>query len=146
MVVNELKIFTEAYLCGKGTSSEELKRRLAASNPGSMVQVIRGSAARNEVFVEMLSAQTLHAELAGSMLAKKPEIDFLLRMAGTTQISRAIGDQGAKAGDQFLLVVAGRTPPRGTGDLKDLELPRMELSAAELRRIEKAALLNAERA
>ena len=146
MVVDELKIFAEAYLCGKEASSEALKLRLSASNPGSMVQVVGGNAARNEAFVEMLSAQTLQAESAGSMLAKKPEIDFLLRLAGTTQISKAIRDQGAEAGSQFLLVVAGRTPPKGTGGLKSLELPRRELSAAELGRIEKAALLNAKRA
>ena len=141
-----MKIFAEAYKCGKEASIDELKRLLSAANPGSIVQVVKLGATNNELLVEMLAAQTLQAESSGSLLAKKPEIDFLLRVAGTTQISKAIRALGVKAGAPFVLVVASRSALRGTRPMKRSELPRRELTAAELWKIEKAALLNAARA
>jgi tRNA threonylcarbamoyladenosine modification (KEOPS) complex Cgi121 subunit len=122
-----------------------MKLRLTAANPGSIVQTARMGAARNQRLVEMLAAQTIQAESSGSLLAEKPEIDFLLRLAGTTQISKAIRDQGARAGAPFLLVVAGRAGVRGATGL-EFELPSHELSALELARVEKGALLNTRRA
>ncbi len=141
-----MKVFAKAFLCGAGFRSEDMKDSLAAANPSAVVQAARGDAAENEWFVELLAAQTLQAESSGSLLAKKPEIDFLLRLAGTTQISRAIKRQGARAGEPFLLVAAGRAPIRGTAGLKGTELPRQAPTAGELARVEKAALLNAARA
>jgi tRNA threonylcarbamoyladenosine modification (KEOPS) complex Cgi121 subunit len=141
-----VKIFAKAFLCGSELNPNEMKKSLAASNPGCMVQTASQGAAQNERFVEMLAAQTLQAGSSGRLLAEKPEIDFLLRLAGTTQISKAIEDQGAKSGAPFILVVAGRTVVRGTSSLDRLELPRHELSADELARVERGALLNARRA
>ncbi len=141
-----MKVFAKAFLCGAGLRPEDLKARLAAANPDMMVQAVNGDAAKNLWFIELLAAQTLQAESSGSLLAKKPEIDFLLRLAGTTQISRAIKRHGARAGEPFLLVVAGRVPPRGTGELKGKELPRNTPTARELAMVEKAALLSADRA
>ncbi|MDG6898764.1 MAG: hypothetical protein JRN24_03390 [Nitrososphaerota archaeon] len=123
-----------------------MKEKLASANLSSMVQAANAGSAKNESFVEMLAAQTLHADASGSLLAKKPEIDFLLRLAGTTQIARAIREHGAKEGAPFLLVVAARTPVRGPSEVSGLELPRRDLSLAELARVEKAALLSAQRA
>ena len=140
-----MRIFAKAFLCSKGALSEDVKRRFVEANPGSMVQTSKEGLAGNEVFYELLAAQTLQAESSEGLLARKPEIDFLLRLAGTTQISRAIKDAGAKAGDQFILVVAGRRTIRRPSGIYATELPRLELTAAELGRIEKAALLNAER-
>jgi tRNA threonylcarbamoyladenosine modification (KEOPS) complex Cgi121 subunit len=141
-----MRIFAKAFLCSEGASPEDLKRRLARANPGSMVQAAKGGLVRNEAFVELLAAQTLQAETAGGLLANKPEIDFLLRLAGTTQISRAIRDAGTKSGDKFVLVVAGRSTIRRPSGIDGEELPRLGLTASELGRIEKAALLNARRA
>ena len=141
-----MRIFAKAFLCPRGASPADFKRRLADANPGSMVQATKGGLAGNEVFVELLAAQTLQAESSGGLLANKPEIDFLLRLAGTTQISRAIREAGAKSGDQFILVVAGRSTIRRLSGIDGKELPRLELTASELGRIEKAALLNAARA
>ena len=141
-----MRIFTKAFLCPREASSQDLKRRLADANPGSMVQAAKEELLRNESFVELLAAQTLQAESSGGLLANKPEIDFLLRLAGTTQISRAIRDAGAKSGDQFVLVVAGRSVVRRPSGFGGKELPRLGLTDSELARIEKAALLNAERA
>jgi tRNA threonylcarbamoyladenosine modification (KEOPS) complex Cgi121 subunit len=111
-----------------------------------MVQAAKEGLAVNALFIEFIAAQTFQASSSGGLLANKPEIDFLLRLAGTTQISKAIRDAGAKPGDPFVLVVAGRTRLRRPPDLDGTELPRRELTEAELQRVEKAALLNAKRA
>lgn len=134
------------YRCGKDLNPEEVKRRAALANEGSVVQTTTEDAASNEVFVEMLAAQTMGAESSKSLLARKPEMDLLLRLAGTTQISRAIKEMGAAQGEPFLLVVAGSKRPRQIRGLAALELPRRELTRSELQKVEKAALLNAQRA
>lgn len=140
-----MRIFVKAFLCAEGASPEELKRRLAEANPSSMVQAGKGTLVRNEAFAELLAAQTLQAEASGGLLANKPEIDFLLRLAGTTQISGAIRDAGVKSGEKFVLVVAGRSTIKRPPGIDGEELPRLELTTSELGRIEKAALLNARR-
>lgn len=93
----------------------------------------------------MLAAQTLGAASSGELLADKPEIDFLLRLAGTTQISKAIKYYGARPGAPFLLVVASRIGVRGASDLVAFELPKRDITVKELARVEKAALLNVKR-
>lgn len=140
-----MRVFARVYLCGKGLRPEEMKSRLSTLNAGSIVQAARGDSARNAFFVEMLAAQTLYAENSGSLLARKPEVDLLLRLAGTTQIARAIREQGAKEGEPFLLVVAGRSAVRAPSELSRMELVRRNLSPEELDRVEKAALLNVQR-
>jgi tRNA threonylcarbamoyladenosine modification (KEOPS) complex Cgi121 subunit len=140
-----MRVYAKAYLCGSQSNPDETKRRLASSNPGALVQATRAGSVRNEFFVEMLAAQTFHAESSGSLLAKKREIDFLLRLAGTTQISRAIKAQGAKAGERFLVVTAHRRELKVQAELSELELPRRPLTRTELARIERAALLNAQK-
>ncbi len=141
-----MRIFARAYLCGREMDRDELKRELASLNPGCLVQAAKAGSANSEFVVEMLAAQTLRAESSGSLLAKKPEIDLLLRLAGTSQISRAIKSYGARSGEPFLLVAASRTRVREPTALKKLALPRKDLGVSELARVEKAALLNAQRA
>jgi tRNA threonylcarbamoyladenosine modification (KEOPS) complex Cgi121 subunit len=136
-----LKVFAKAYSCGPETNPEALKLKLSLANPGSLVQSARGRSAVNEFFVEMLAAQTIRAEDSGGLLAKKPEIDLLLRLAGTNQISTAIKEKGARNGEAFLLICAGRSAPKSPKGLQAKELPRRELSRTELARVEKAALL-----
>lgn len=111
-----------------------------------MVQAARARLAQNTRLMELLAAQTIQAESSGSLLANRQEIDFLLRLAGTTQISRAIRDAGAGHGERFVLVVAGRRPVRLPPGLDAKELRRSELTHSELEKVEKAALLNAKRA
>lgn len=139
-------IHARAYLCGKELVPEEVRRSASSANRGFLVQTAAVGSADNEFFVEMLAAQTLTAAESGSLLARKPEVDFLLRLAGTTQISKAIKEKGTNQGEPFLLVVAGAKKPRAIPGLAGLELPRRELNRPELRRIEKAALLDALRA
>jgi len=111
-----------------------------------VIQTAARGSATNEFFVEMLAAQTLQASKSGSLLAKSPEMDFLLRLAGTTQISRAIKESGSVRGKAFILVVAGPTRPGGIRGVSGVELPRHGLSKSELQRVEKGALLSAQKA
>jgi tRNA threonylcarbamoyladenosine modification (KEOPS) complex Cgi121 subunit len=122
-----------------------LLEEIRNAHPRLIVQRFSKRAVSNEFFVEMVATQTLRAAVIGNLIAKKPEIDLLLRIAGTTQISAAIGKAGAKKGETFVVVVAGEK-----GQISSLKarpgwtrLPRRPLSQEELVRIEKAALLNA---
>ncbi|HLQ07143.1 MAG TPA: KEOPS complex subunit Cgi121 [Nitrososphaerales archaeon] len=143
MAVDMMKVFAKAYVCKGSASPDEAKKEFASLNPGSIVQTGSAESAKNEFFVEMLAAQTLRAGSVGGLLAKKPEMDFLLRLAGTTQISRAIKQYGSTKGVPFLLVVAGPREIRESRSFKAMELPRRKLSKKELDRIEGAALLSA---
>jgi tRNA threonylcarbamoyladenosine modification (KEOPS) complex Cgi121 subunit len=140
-----MKVFAKAYVYGRKIIPEQAKKELASLNPGSLVQTANADSAKNEFFVEMLAAQTLRAGTAGGLLAKKPEIDLLLRLAGTAQISEAIRTHGSAMGAPFLLVIAGPREIMNSGRLESKELPRRKLSKRELDRIEGAALLSAQR-
>jgi len=129
-----------------GADPDAVRKIVETKLPGSIAQAVRADAATNGFFVEMIAAQTLSANGTQNMLAKKPEVDLLLRLAGTTQISRAIEQMGVKKGKPFLLVIAG--PGRTLANLNveefgGSELQKQELSPDELDRIERAALLNA---
>ena len=141
-----MRVFARAYLCGAELDPGEVKRLATTADRGCLVQTAAGRSASNLAFVEMIAAQTVHAEATGSMLARKPELDLLLRLAGTTQISRALRENGAVKGEPFLLMVAGRGRRKGIPGLSAPQLPRRALSKSELDRVERAALLSAERA
>lgn len=146
MAGERTRILARAYLCGRDLKPDDVKRKVASSARGALVQTAAAGSASNEFFVEMLAAQTLRAESTGSLLARRPEIDFLLRLAGTTQISRAITEQGAVDGEPFIVVIAGGERRGGTRGAVGKELPRRRLSDMELQRVEAAALLSAQRA
>ena len=138
------------YRFGGGVSSEEKRREVREGHPGLLVQAVDSSAASNERLVEMLAEQTLEAGIAGSPLARKPEVDLLMRLGGTSQIARAIQKVGVKPGHDFLLVVAGDEDEILGLESKEAakwrRLQRRELDREDLRRIERAALLDAEKA
>jgi len=144
--MNATRAHARVFSCGEDTRPEDIKARLAAANPGSVVQTVGAGVIRNAVLAEMLAAQTFQAASSDRLLAKRPEVDLLLRLAGTTQISKAIKEGGARVGEPFLLVVAGRSLVRGIPALKGKELPRSKLTETEHARIERAALLDAIRA
>ena len=141
-----MKAHARAYAFGKGEDPEAVKRKLVSANPGSLVQVVRAGGTKNEMLVEMLCAQTLRAESSGSLLAKRPEIDLLLRLAGTTQIARAIKSHGFASGEAFLAINAGRVEVVVPEGFSAAELPRKKLTKQELGRVEIAALLDAKSA
>ena len=139
-------VVVRSYKFPRGPDPELVKNRIRSKHPGALVQTAKAEIATNSFFLEMLAAQTLRASATDNLLADKPEIDFLLRLARTTQISRAIADVGARKGEAFLLVVADpRRKLGGLGEAGGKELPRSGLSDAELDGVEEAALLNARR-
>ena len=145
MVDETTRLHARAYLCGEDLDPGELKAKPARPRAGRLVQTASAGREGNEAVFELLAAQTFQAESSGGLLAKKPEIDFLLRLAGTTQISRAIQKRRAVKGKPFLLIVADTKKVDADRELAPLELPRRALTRAELDRVEAAALLNVRR-
>ncbi|HXW37711.1 MAG TPA: KEOPS complex subunit Cgi121 [Nitrososphaerales archaeon] len=119
----------------------ELRRR----HTDLAIQAVRPGCIENETLGEMLGEQTAMAKKTGALLAKTPEIDLLLRVAGTRQISEAIKEIGTrrKEGQTILALGAER-------DLSELEketgirgrVKSRPLSEEELDRVERAALLS----
>lgn len=137
------------YFFGAEAAAAGIRRQVQASFPRLLVQAVDAGVASNGRLVEMIGEQTLRAAEYGNLLAKKVEVDLLLRLAGSTQISEAIRSAGAKPGRPFVLVVAGERT-----DLDSLEarkgatwkrLPSRPLSRDDFGKIERAALLDAER-
>ncbi len=150
MVARAMANAARCYRIDDMQDPELMKAEVLAAFPRLIAQTADPAVASNETVVEMLAAQTVQAARSGGLLARKTEVDLLLRLGGTTQISQAIQQAGAKSGRPFLLVVAGEEE-----ELQALEsgrfalgkrLPKGELSRVELLRVEKAALLNAIRA
>ena len=52
--------------------------------------------------------QTVELRVGSQLLAEKPEVDFLLRVAGTRQITEAVRGAGAKPWAETVLVVFAR--------------------------------------
>jgi hypothetical protein len=145
MEAEGLLVTAKAYLLDGRFKVEEVKKSLAAANPGSLVQAVKQGSVGNVALVEMLAAQTFAAQLRGGLLAKKPEVDLLLRVADTTQISKAIRAHGVVAGEGFVAIVAGEGPLVVPPEVRGAELPDRRLTRQELARIERAALLDARR-
>jgi KEOPS complex subunit Cgi121 len=141
-----VKTYTLSLAYGKDQDPDKTRRLLARTNPKALVQTVSEGTAANDFFVRMIAAQTINAARAGSLLAKKAEMDLLLRLAGTTQISEAISEVGSKKGEPFLLVVAGTSQLRAAAlPAGGRRLPASPLSESELRRVEQAALLSVRR-
>ena len=141
-----MRIYSQSFLCGGETDPKRIRTELAEAYPGAMVQTFSSKAATNGFLIRMLAAQTLGAERSGRLLAKKPEIDFLLRLAGTSQISEAILRVGSRAGEPFVLVLASLRPLKVSSIAGGRKLPSEHLSEAEFQRVEQGALLSAQRA
>lgn len=141
-----LRVYARAFSFPPGADVARAKSELSSVNGEALVQATKRGALDNPALFGMLAAQTLLAESSGSALARKKEIDFLLRVAGTTQIREAIEEAGAREEEGFVVVVAGvhelKVPPRYEGD----ELPERRLSNEELMKVERAALLSVEKA
>ncbi len=124
----------------------DARDKLARTAPGALVQAVSEGVLNNERLAAALAAQTANAQTGGRLLAKKADVDLLLRLAGTTQISRAVSAVGARKGEPFVLVIIGRRESvrraeeavSGVGR----RLRRRSFTKSDLERIEAAALLN----
>ncbi len=89
---------------------------LRKRHPGLIVQLVSLKKVPESRTITMIGQQTLRAAETGALLAAKPEVDLLLRLAGTTQIALAIEESGYRAKGEMLLVAAG--PPRRLSGLR----------------------------
>ncbi len=109
---------------------EEVEGMLAdmrKESPKAIIQVFGASRAPNAGAVEMIAAQTLAAVKSSSTLAERPELDLLLRLAGTRQIGEAFRRVGYKSVGKRLYMVAAS---EGTG----VALKRLRMRASRDRR------------
>jgi hypothetical protein len=133
-------------------AASELKR-LRSLHPRLAIQLVALSEVPGNRAVEMIGQQTLRASASGALLASRPEVDLLLRLAGTTQISEAIERSGYGAvgggeeGRKLMLVAAGA--PRAVAGLERAlaadpryrRLEGTEIGPRGLAMVETAALL-----
>ena len=132
---------------GPHSDPDSTKAALAKSNPEAVVQTLSAALGIGSSALELLAAQTLVAKGANEMLARKPEVDFLLRVAGTSQITRAIKSVGATKGKSFLLVLAseGKRGLTVSGSM-GRPMARRPLNRKDMDSVEAGALLSARRA
>lgn len=124
--------------------------RVREENPGVVAQFFKADEAPNPAAVELLAAQTLAASRSGATLTERPELDLLLRLAGTRQIGEAFERAGYRSKRRRLFLVAAS---EGAGSLRGMkatlakdarfsEIPRRELSRVDLALVERGALLS----
>lgn len=104
-------ISAEADLDASEAEKELL--RLRSSYPELIIQVVKMKRPLGARTVRMIAMQTLRARKSGALLAERPEVDLLLRLAGTDQITMALKTHGYKAAGTKLLAAAG---PQGEVD------------------------------
>lgn len=104
-------ISAEADLDASEAEKELL--RLRSSYPELIIQVVKMKRPLGARAVRMIAMQTLRARKSGALLADRPEVDLLLRLAGTDQITMALKTHGYKAAGTKLLAAAG---PQGEVD------------------------------
>jgi len=94
-----------SYISSKSPAEDlRLFRELAR---GAYVQTFNPEAVGGAKHLELTLKQTWMLMKSGQLLAKKPEVDFLQRVAGTTQIGRAVKVAGARPEEVSLLVLFG---------------------------------------
>ncbi len=134
-----------------GEDPEALLSRLRTDNPDLLIQVFGGKRPRASA-VEMIAAQTLTAAKSGSILADRPELDLLLRLAGTRQIGEAFLLLGYKPRRKRLFMAAAsegksgameRLVRRLSDDRRFVEIQKEPLTEEDLDLVERAALLAA---
>ena len=96
-----------AVRAGSAEATEDRLSSLRGRHPGLFIQLVTLKRLPGNRTVAMIGQQTLRAARTGALLAAKPEVDLLLRLAGTTQIAVAIKEAGYRAKGEKLLVAAG---------------------------------------
>jgi tRNA threonylcarbamoyladenosine modification (KEOPS) complex Cgi121 subunit len=122
-----------------------LKAELNRSFPSLLFQLVDSKSSTNESFFRLIAKQTLTAIEGGSLLARKPEIDLILRLARTTQISEAVDRIGYKEGNGRILIAAGRIGEvrrfLAAGKVRGKRLTSSALNKREWGWVEEAAIL-----
>lgn len=131
---------------------EGLLASVRKDSPRAIIQVFGASEPPNAEAIDMIAAQTVAAAKSGSTLAERPELDLLLRLAGTRQIGEAFRRVGYKQKGKRLFLVAAsggtgaalrRLRKRASGDRRFASVARKKLGNGDLEVVERAALLAA---
>lgn len=131
---------------------ELLLAQLRRDHRGVVIQAFGAGRAPNAGAVAMIAAQTLAATKSAVTLVERPELDLLLRLAGTRQIGEAFRLVGYKSGGKRVFVVAaseggsvalGRLAKSLSADQRFAEVGKQELGNDDLDSVEVAALLAA---
>jgi tRNA threonylcarbamoyladenosine modification (KEOPS) complex Cgi121 subunit len=129
---------------------EGVLAKLRKESPKAIIQVFGADRLPNAGAVEMIAAQTLTAAKSGSTLAERPELDLLLRLAGTRQIGEAFHRVGYKNGEKKLFMVAAsegtgtalaRVRNRVARDPRFAPVAKKKPGKGDLEIVERAALL-----
>ena len=83
-------------------------RSFRSAAKGAYVQTLDAAAVAGRDHLLFALKQTIELGESGQLLAEKAEVDFLLRVAGTAQISKAVRTAGSKPKSPSVLVVFGR--------------------------------------
>ena len=81
-------------------------KNIRTINSRVAVQAIEASFAAGKEHVLSILQQSLQAKKRGTMLSSRIEIDILMRLACTNQISKALDDIGLKDGVNNVLIIA----------------------------------------
>jgi tRNA threonylcarbamoyladenosine modification (KEOPS) complex Cgi121 subunit len=131
---------------------EGILSKMRKQNPKVIIQVFSASSAPNPSAVALVAAQTLTAARSGSTLAERPELDLLLRLAGTRQIGEAFQRAGYRSNRKRLFLVAAlegngaalsRMSKSLAGDKRFAGVPPKRLAKDDFEQVERAALLAA---
>jgi hypothetical protein len=146
-MTHKLRIGTFMVRVRRG-DEERFLSRLREGFPRLSIQLLSVRNPPNGLRIEMIATQTARAIEGGSLLAARPEIDLLLRFAGTTQISGAIQKAGYLADGVKVLVTMGSGPDfrkllklASEDPQTYLRIRSAELARSDLETIEEAALL-----
>lgn len=135
---------------------DELRRNF----PKLILQIISDNAVYDDEHLKWVARQSWFAKDRVIMLAKKVELDLLMRIAGTAQISHALKVAGARKDEPFIILAIGEEGVVGSlfswvkrefaiiQFNKDRAIPpRLSISSKELAAVGegKEALLLAER-
>lgn len=135
-----------------GGEAEKLLGDLRSAFPRLIVQLLSLPDKPNSKRIKMIASQTIRSIQKGTLLAGKPEVDIMLRLAGTTQISKAISNLGYTGSGSRVIVAMG-----ARSDLKRFEkyaarnperyrkTTGTKLMKADLEAVERAALLSGAR-
>ncbi|MDG6928800.1 MAG: hypothetical protein JRN39_04660 [Nitrososphaerota archaeon] len=83
-------------------------RELRKAARSLILQPFDPSLSRGSLHVQLLLGQTVRAMRTGQLLARKAEVDFLMRLALTDQIQKAISLAGAKPHGEAMLLLYGK--------------------------------------
>lgn len=134
----------------KSSAAEGFLSAVRGRFPRLTVQLVTFGKVPNGRMLELIGNQTITALAEKSLLASKPEVDLLLRVAGTSQIEEALRRVGyGRSGKKVLLAIGdGRALARVRRHCivhapGATPLVKSPLSRRELEKVEEAALLGA---